>query len=116
MFTCYICNKNNYLENGFNPWPLCKETDYDLKCCSECNSKYIIKARMIMHKNSDKVNVGDTVVIFYSSITDEPVSHVSEYQKFLTGIVEEEVSPNHYIGSWGDFELNTKEDNYAVIK
>lgn len=43
---CCLCD-GRYERWGNNPYPLCAETDMESRCCDECNSQKVIRARMI---------------------------------------------------------------------
>ena len=51
-FICSICGKISY-GYGNNPWPVVK--DLDAECCDECNTKYVIPARIKKYTDSMEV-------------------------------------------------------------
>ena len=44
-YNCCVCGKG-YIGYGNNPYPLTKENETEKRCCDECNSKYVIPARI----------------------------------------------------------------------
>lgn len=42
---CCLCGE--YFEgHGNNPYPLCDKDDYDSRCCNDCDTLFVIPARM----------------------------------------------------------------------
>lgn len=44
-YICCLCGKEH---KGFgnNPYPLCKENDFESRCCDDCNISSVIPARI----------------------------------------------------------------------
>lgn len=44
-YICCLCGKE---KEGFgnNPYPLCKEDDFESRCCDDCNISLVIPARI----------------------------------------------------------------------
>lgn len=44
-YICCLCGKE---KEGFgnNPYPLCKENDFESRCCDDCNISLVIPARI----------------------------------------------------------------------
>ena len=44
-YICCLCGKE---KEGFgnNPYPLCKENDFESRCCDYCNMRLVIPARI----------------------------------------------------------------------
>ena len=46
---CSLCNVVILdIHDTHNPYPLCKDNDYESRCCSKCNSTKVIPARLEM--------------------------------------------------------------------
>lgn len=57
-FTCCICHKKRY-GWGNNPYPLCDASDYESRCCDECNNNYVIPERLAMFYSKKGDNNGE---------------------------------------------------------
>jgi len=42
---CVLCSK---VIEGYshNPWPLCEESDFESRCCEQCNAVKVIPGRL----------------------------------------------------------------------
>lgn len=113
---CCIC-ECNIQNSGNNPFPICGKEDYESRCCDECNSKVIL-ARIAMSRDDKDIHIGDTIVIFYSSKSNSPIENIKNSGKFLAGIVESITENNkniEYKGTWGNFTLDSKVDQFVKI-
>ena len=115
---CNICGKE-ITDYGNNPFPICGQEDTESRCCNDCNSIHVIRARLLLGHRKDKTpKIDDTVVIFYSKNSDEPTNIIRDTGKFLSGtITDNEALPEGcFEGTWGNFILNTKTDSYMIIE
>ena len=50
-YICCLCGKEH---KGFgnNPFPLCKEDDFESRCCDDCNISLVIPARIAQYYNN----------------------------------------------------------------
>lgn len=116
---CCICGKEI---DGFgnNPYPLCGKEDTDSRCCDECNSVYVINARLAASRFvSRQPKLNDTVVIFYAKDSDLPIKTLIDNNRYLAGIAydtDEPIPEGCYKGSWGSFLLNDKTDTYMIYE
>lgn len=44
---CCLCGRE-FEGYGNNPYPLCEESDYESRCCNDCDSKFVVPARIEM--------------------------------------------------------------------
>jgi hypothetical protein len=54
--TCCICGEKFY-GWGNNPYPVVKTNDENVVCCNECNSLYVIPARIMELYSQKEENV-----------------------------------------------------------
>ncbi len=117
---CCICG-NEFEGFGNNPFPLCSRDDYDSRCCNDCDN-LVITTRLALHSNAltpidekTKLNKGDLVAFVWSSTSDKPTEQLKANGKVLAGYVEH-VAGCKYLGTWGDFVLDTSKDTAFRIK
>lgn len=113
---CSICGEQ-IKDYGNNPYPICEKDDTESRCCNICND-LVIRARLLSMKgNSDTIKEGDTVVIFYSSKSDNPIKCFKDSGKFLAGEVtnKSNSNPDCWEGTWGNFLLDVKKDSFCAI-
>ena len=56
-YICCLCGKE---KEGFgnNPYPLCKENDFESRCCDDCNISLVIPARIAKsYKSIDHISI-----------------------------------------------------------
>ena len=123
---CCICG--NEIENfGNNPFPLCNKEDYESRCCDMCDNK-VIQARLILHKyplvdkiitpdGENVVDVGDTIVIFYSNNSENPTQIINDTGKFLSGTVESiDLEYGLIFGDWGNIAVDLNKDVFCKVE
>lgn len=122
---CIICGKE-ITDYGNNPYPICQREDTSSKCCNDCNSNYVIGARLVSTKGkmntyidaygNDLIKPNDSVIIFYSVNSDEPLNHLIDTGYFLVGHVEEiDLEYKQLCGTWGNFTIDLEKDTYCII-
>lgn len=120
---CYICENEIYENTWNNPFPLCAADDTQSKCCPDCNN-LVISARLIMNqewnKNTSNIKIGDQLLIFYSKHSEEPTNIIKDHRRYLSGIVTDILYDKcgvyeSYKGSWGNFAVDSKTDNYVKL-
>lgn len=119
---CCICDKE-ISDYGNNPYPLCEKEDTQSRCCDECNSNYVIRARIMLQqaknielKNSEEPEL---VIIFYSSESDQPIKTLLSTGKFLAGYTDSDdgyEEAKKVYGTWGNFPINIETDSYMVVE
>ena len=116
---CCVCGSE--LEGfGNNPYPLCDKEDNSSRCCDVCN-EFVVRARIsssIKNTKIDNVNIGDTIVIFYSKNSDHPTISIKDTGKFMAGIVSDIKKIDKKIelfGSWGNYSIGS-EDNIVNLQ
>lgn len=115
---CNICGCE--LEGyGNNPFPLCKEDDYESRCCDVCNMM-VIQARIAKMQADDKEpEEGDLIILFWCSKTTQATDTIKNNGKFLAGHIEkivEKEGKRFAIGSWGHGIVCLDDDSYAILK
>ena len=120
---CYICENEIYENTWNNPFPLCAADDTQSKCCPDCNN-LVISARLIMNqewnKTTSNIKIGDQLLIFYSKHSKEPTNIIKDHRRYLSGIVTDILYDKcgvyeSYKGSWGNFAVDSKTDNYVKL-
>ena len=116
---CCICG-HSVGQWGNDPYPLCSANDYESRCCDLCNNM-VIKARIINStKDNDNIQIGDTIMIFYSKNSDAPTKVIADQSKFLIGTIEsilesDDQKSKKYEGTWGSFTVDSKTDSFTKI-
>ena len=105
---CNICGKkiDGY---GNNPYPI-MQSDTD-RCCNDCNSTYVIPARLAQRWGKrGPAEVGDKVIIF--ALKGE--SNVTDYL-FKSGVIESIDDAGQLHGTWGGLAVIPEEDEFIII-
>lgn len=115
---CCLCGAEINPTYSNNPFPLVAKEDYDSRCCNDCDQMYVIKARLFaLHGVVREPKIGEKVLIFYSSNSDFPVKTIcGEESKTVCGgeVTGKGEKENTFVGTWGNFPLDIKEDNYII--
>ena len=53
IYICSLCDERKY-GWGNNPYPLCELTDYDSRCCDQCDVEKVLPARLKLSLGTKK--------------------------------------------------------------
>lgn len=113
---CCICGED-MVGYGNNPRPICAPDDFNSRCCNRCN-ELVVQARIMQQYDLlREIQPNDKIVVLYTKDSTKPIDMLRESGKFLAGYVDvdEQLQPNIYYGTWGNFKLNTKTDSYINL-
>ena len=114
---CAICGAPLQDGNSYAAYPFCHILDNTSMICKDCHTLAVYGQDELSFNPKEPLNIGTAIVVLWSKNSDKPITFAKSQGRFLKGeITQIDYENKEMYGTWGDFKISLKEDNFYIPK